>query len=207
MNRSSSQSLVEDWTTFSPAQFLDAWEQRLGVEFLETVGLHHGDRVLDFGAGPGHYTLPAAMAVGRMGAVYALDTNHARLRVILGKALRRRIRNITPILYNGEMPVPVREASLDTVLAFDVMHLVADRTQWYREFWRILKPGGSLTIYPKHCRDDIPLGGLADYTIVQVRAEVERCNFRLRSFHRKNLCHDESLVQGVVMSFQRSMSG
>lgn len=203
MNGRSTESPVPDLTTLSSEKFLDAWEQRLGVEFLETVGLHHGDRVLDFGAGSGHYTLPAAVAVGRKGAVYALDTNHARLRTIRRKACHRGIHTIIPLLFNGDPPVPLREASLDAVLAFDVMHLVTDRRQWYREFWRLLRPGGHFSVYPKHCKNDIPLGGLADCTISQVRAEVERCDFRLRSIHRKHLCHDESPVQGVVMSFHK----
>jgi len=203
MNGSSLETPVRGVTTLSSEKFPDAWDHWLGVEFLETVGLHHGDRVLDFGAGPGHYSLPAALTVGRRGAVYALDTNHARLRIIRDKARHRGIRTITPLLVDGEPPAPLREASLDVVLAFDVMHLVTDRTQWYREFWRLLHPNGCLTVYPKHCKDDMPLGGLADCTIAQVRAEVERCDFRLRSFHRKHLCHDESQVQGVVLSFHK----
>ncbi len=181
----------------------DVWEHREGVEFLEMIGLRPGEWVLDFGAGSGHYALPAAVVAGEEGVVYAVDTNRTRLQTIHNKALHRGIRPIVPLLINGQLPIPLQDASLDALLAYDVMHLIEDRTVYYQEFRRLLRPGGLFSVYPKHCKDDLPLGRLADRTLSQVREEIEQAGFRLQSIHRKQLCHDEQPVQGFVLNFRK----
>ena len=205
MNRKSAVLTEPNVHTDQSDEWLDVWEHQEGVEFLETIGLHPGERVLDFGAGSGRYALPAAVVVGEDGVVYAVDTDRNRLHIIRNKAIHRGIRSIVPLLVNGRLPIPLRDASLDALLAYDVMHLVEDRMAYYLEFRRLLRSGGLFSVYPKHCQDDLPWGSLADRTLRQVREEIEQSGFRLQSIHRKRLCHDEQPALGFVLNFRKDL--
>ena len=43
------------------------------IKILEQIGIRSGWNVLDYGAGSGSYTIPAACLVGPTGIVYAAD--------------------------------------------------------------------------------------------------------------------------------------
>ena len=43
------------------------------IKILEKIGIRSGWNVLDYGAGPGSYSIPAAQLVGPTGKVYAAD--------------------------------------------------------------------------------------------------------------------------------------
>lgn len=49
------------------------WLTRDGVEFLRAVGIGKGDAIIDFGCGPGAYSIPAALLVGNDGLVVSVD--------------------------------------------------------------------------------------------------------------------------------------
>ena len=46
------------------------WETADGVKFLKRIGLKSSQTVLDLGCRVGHYTIPAAKAVGDKGIVF-----------------------------------------------------------------------------------------------------------------------------------------
>ena len=46
------------------------WEREDGVKFLKKIGMKTGQIVLDFGPGVGHYSIPAAIAVGENGLIF-----------------------------------------------------------------------------------------------------------------------------------------
>ena len=52
---------------------IEHWEKEEGVKFLRRIGMKPGQKVLDFGARVGNYTIPAAIVVGERGLVYAVD--------------------------------------------------------------------------------------------------------------------------------------
>ncbi|MCK4241915.1 MAG: methyltransferase domain-containing protein, partial [Dehalococcoidia bacterium] len=43
------------------------------MDILKEVGIEPGFHVLDYGCGPGSYTIPLAELVGESGKIYALD--------------------------------------------------------------------------------------------------------------------------------------
>jgi hypothetical protein len=43
---------------------LEKWEKEQGVKFQKGIGIMEGNKVLDFGARAGHYTILAAQIVG-----------------------------------------------------------------------------------------------------------------------------------------------
>lgn len=65
---------------------MENWEKDKGINFLRKIGLKAGQTILDFGARNGHYSIPAAQAVGSSGVVYALDKNEHELKKLNQKA-------------------------------------------------------------------------------------------------------------------------
>jgi precorrin-6B methylase 2 len=62
--------------------------------------------VLDFGAGSGSYSIPAAQLVGPTGEVYAADIHPLALKEIRKKAEMKGIKNLRTILTACETELP-----------------------------------------------------------------------------------------------------
>src|SRR5690606_26936472 len=68
-------------------------------KLFKLIPLNETDTVLDFGAGSGYFTIPAAKAVTEN--VYALDMDAEMLGIIETKALDAEIGNIIPVHTDG----------------------------------------------------------------------------------------------------------
>ena len=90
------------------------------IKILEKVAIPAGSNVLDFGAGSGSYSVPAAQLVGPAGKVYAADIHILAIREIRKKADMKGIKNIHTIHTDCETKLP--DASIDIVLLFYVLH-------------------------------------------------------------------------------------
>jgi len=77
-----------------PGNVLRDWLNGKAQEFLKSIGLRRGHKVLDFGCGRGNYTIPAAQVVGNEGRVYALDKNPRSLDELMRRAAARDLDNI-----------------------------------------------------------------------------------------------------------------
>ncbi len=93
-----------------------------------------GGVLLDVGCGDG--TL-ASEARRRLGASEVLGID-----ILPHNLLSARNRGIRPMLADLESPLPIREGSIDAVLASHVIEHLADTDQFVRELYRVLKPGG-----------------------------------------------------------------
>jgi len=108
-----------------------------------------GDRVLDFGCGPGFFTREFAKLVGETGLVIAVDMQEEMLRLLRGKlgpeGLLPRIRThrCEPDSI-GLSPEP--GGSIDAAFAIFVVHEVPDPKRLFREIAALLVPGGMLFI-------------------------------------------------------------
>jgi len=115
---------------------------------LEGAGIKEGQTILDFGCGPGHYSIAAAKMVGAKGKVYALDIQPLALRSVEKKAKKEGLTNITTILSDKDTRLP--DESVDIALAYDMIHMVKDQQAWARELHRVLKPNGILSVIVGH---------------------------------------------------------
>lgn len=100
--------------------------------------LGSGDTVLEFGCGTGSTALRLAPHVGQM---IASDISGEMIAIAREKAEAQGCSNVTfsaAPLIDGT----VAEASLDAVLAYSVLHLVADRRALLARVRGMLKPGG-----------------------------------------------------------------
>ena len=76
---------------------IDIWHQELGEIALRAIGIKEHYCVLDFGCGPGNYTIPIAKIVGEAGIVYALDKDADALNQLMEKANELGLTNIQRI--------------------------------------------------------------------------------------------------------------
>jgi ubiquinone/menaquinone biosynthesis C-methylase UbiE len=179
---------------------MQEWLRSAGERFVRDIGIRAGDIVLDFGCGAGNYTVPLAKCAGEQGAVYAFDMDRAALNKAADVAREARIGNA--IFLNGHTRVPLKNASVDATMCYDAIHYAKTRTDIYREFRRVLKPGGLLSLYPKHSKNDYPLMELADVDVDEIVGEIEGLGFALERRFSETLVHDNSYTMGCVLNFR-----
>jgi len=182
---------------------LDVWIEKDGEKFLKEIGLKEGQTVLDFGCGRGHYSIPASNLVGAKGRVYALDKNRSVLNKLKRTVEKSNIKNLK--LINGERDITVGDNSVDVVLCYDVLHYsnLQERMAIYSDIWRVLKERALFSVYPKHCKGNLPSGELADVSIGAVTEEIEDAGFIFSQKIRSRLLHDSSFDEGFILNFRK----
>jgi ubiquinone/menaquinone biosynthesis C-methylase UbiE len=103
--------------------------------------------VLDFGCGPGRYTIPAAKMVGSKGTIYAVDVHTLALGAVEKKSTREQLSNVR--LIHSDCATGLASQSVDVVLLYDALHDVVDREAVLTELYRVLKPVGRIS-YKDH---------------------------------------------------------
>jgi len=138
---------------------------------LKKIPLKKGMVVVDYGCGPGRYTIPMAKLVGQEGKVFAVDIHPLAINVVKEKATRESLTNIEAILvdsYNTGIP----GSSIDLVLLIDTLHMINDHQALFREIHRLLKQDSLIFMDPEHmkmsrAREIVESTGL--FTIVECR--------------------------------------
>jgi len=177
---------------------------------LKEIGVERGQTVLDFGCGAGHYTIPGARAVGRKGKAYAVDKDRGVLGQLTRKAVSEGLTNIIPIAGEpGMLKSTLKDNSVDVMLLYDVLHYMdlKERRRVYVCAYRMLRAGGMLSVYPKHCRSDEPLWNLSDLGLEEVTEEIRNARFELERESLMRLIHDESFNMGHVLTFRKRKEG
>lgn len=129
------------------------WLSEHSAEVLETVGIRTGSVIADFGCGSGAYAIPAAKLTGSSGRVYALDQDQKALEKLQARALAEGLEQIETVLSSG-LNIDLGSECVDLVLFHDVLHLIDQRATLFGSAYRILKPGGRVSIYPMHVDSD-----------------------------------------------------
>jgi len=176
---------------------MDKWIDYEGKKFLKDIGIRKDHFILDFGCGHGTYTIPASLIVGEKGRIYAVDKNQGTLNELALKAKEKGLKNIEIIEMVDQIKLPLSDKSVDVVLLYDVLHLVESRERLLIELYRVLKPRGILSVYPKHHQTymNMDLGEIKD--------EIESARFRFDVKLLKSLMHDDQLEEGYVLNFRK----
>ena len=136
---------------------------------LKEAGIKTGDRVLDYGCGPGSYVAPASRMVGKTGKVYALDVNPLAIKMAKNVVAKKKLANIEAILSDGELEFP--GGSMDVVLLYDVFHDLGDKDRVLSEIHRVLKKGGVLSFSDHHLTEDEIRPGVTKNELFRVSAK------------------------------------
>jgi len=118
---------------------------------LKKIPIKEGTAVVDYGCGPGRYTLPIARLVGLKGRVFAVDIQPLAIKTIKDKAVRESLTNIEAILVDS-YNTGIQGSSIDLVVLLDTLHMIGDCDALFQEFHRLLKQDGLIFMDPGHMR-------------------------------------------------------
>ena len=121
-------------------------------DILSEVDIRPGFQVLDYGCGPGSYSIAAAELAGQSGRVHAVDINPLALRNTRTAAARRGLSNIGTI--QTGCVTGLADGQVDVVLLYDTYHDLAEPGRVLQELYRILKPDGVLSFSDHHMREE-----------------------------------------------------
>ena len=112
---------------------------------LRAAHLRPGETVIDLGSGAGLDTFLAGVQVGRRGRAVGVDMTPEMLSTARRIAKENRIRNVEFRL--GEIEnLPAADNSFDVCISNCVINLSPSQPKVYREIYRVLKPGGRISI-------------------------------------------------------------
>ena len=118
---------------------------------LKKIPLKEGMVVVDYGCGPGRYTIPAARLVGTQGKVFAVDIHPLAIKVLKEKAARESLTNIEAILLDS-YHTGIKGLSVDLILLIDTFHAISDHQALFREMHRLLKQDGLIFMDAEHIK-------------------------------------------------------
>lgn len=115
-------------------------------KWLIRSDLKEGQTFLEEGFGMGSSPIMAARIVGRKGVVYALDNEPLHVAILWFRAKVRGVRNIKLILSDAKV-TGLADESVDVVFICDAFHEFPDKQGTLKELYRILRPGGTLSMW------------------------------------------------------------
>jgi SAM-dependent methyltransferase len=118
--------------------------------------LQPGEVVLDIGSGGGIDTILAARRVGPDGKAIGLDIVDAMIGRARANAVEAGVDRWTEFL-DGEMEqIPLPDASVDVVISNGVLNLSARKSRALAEIYRVLKPGGRISLADLTVEGELP---------------------------------------------------
>jgi ubiquinone/menaquinone biosynthesis C-methylase UbiE len=115
-------------------------------------GIRDGVSVLDYGCGPGSFTIAAAEMVGKNGTVFAADIHPLAIEQVQESASKRGLKNIKTILTADNTSLP--DLSIDIILLIYALHVFNNPRKIIRELDRLLKIDGILTVIDHKLGDE-----------------------------------------------------
>jgi arsenite methyltransferase len=121
----------------------------------EFAQIKKGDTVVDLGSGAGNDCFVARALVGESGKVIGIDMTDAMIEKARANAEKLGYNNVEFRLGDIEnMPLTANKA--DVIVSNCVLNLVPDKVKAFSEIYRVLKPGGHLSVSDVVIRGQLP---------------------------------------------------
>lgn len=147
-------------------------------ELVEKLEIKSADVVVDFGCGPGFYTVELAKRAKR---VVAIDISSEMLKKVQLKAQKAIVENIDFVQSNGKS-IQLEDNSVDLILLVTVYHEVGESEKVLAEFHRILRPKGKLVIVEVVKKGIFPGAPVQDSQAL--KEEIEAADFELKQMQQ-----------------------
>ncbi|EKE19217.1 MAG: SAM-dependent methyltransferase [uncultured bacterium] len=150
----------------SAGKFLDP------SEIISNLDIENGCTAVDFGCGPGYFSIPFAKAVGSEGKIYSLDILPQALETVISKAKNSGIVNIETKRVNLEKDkgTGLDANFADWVILKDILFQNQKKEVIIAEAYRVLKNGGKAIVVEWNQNDSM-VGPSQDIRIPQVTLE------------------------------------
>jgi len=146
------------------------------IEILKKTQIGSGSHVLDYGCGPGSFSIASAELVGPSGKVFAADMHPLAIKKVNKKAAKKGLDNIITIQTHCNTNLDAK--SLDVVFCFDTFHSINHPEDVLGEFQRILKDEGILYIMDHHLTDDEAISGITATNLFKfLEKKEDLCKF------------------------------
>lgn len=140
------QGFQEHWLNIEPERMeryetMYQWNPATEV-FYEPAKLGPGQVIGDFGCGPGHAAIEFAKRVGSSGHVHAFDINAQFVKRARDRAVAQGLADRITVHLLKDAGLPCDDARLDRIIARNTIIYVDDTVETFKEFRRVLRPGG-----------------------------------------------------------------
>jgi len=145
-------------------------------KILRELEIKPGFQILDFGCGPGSYSMVAARLAGDSGRVFALDIHPLAIQQVEKSASRKGLTNIETI--QSDCATGLGDESIEVAFLYDILHHLSEPEAVLGELHRVLKPDGILSVNDHHLTEEEILSRITSGGRFGVSKKGKRvCNF------------------------------
>jgi SAM-dependent methyltransferase len=137
------------WLVYNPLR------RRYMRPVLDRVGIQPGERVLELGPGPGAFTVDAARRAGPEGRIIAVDIQPEMIARVEERIQEANLTNVETHVADA-YELPLENARIDRAFLVTVLPEVPDQDRALAELWRVIKPGGLLSVTEEFMDPDYP---------------------------------------------------
>ena len=137
---------------------------------IEKFNITQGMKVVDYGCGPGRYTIRIAQLVGKTGEVYAVDINKYAINDVKKKIRKYNLKNIKT--FNAiNFDCGIATGVADCIIAIDMFFEIKEPKYFFNELKRICKKDAKLIIDGGHISLDETKKRIKDVNIWNIEEE------------------------------------